>query len=584
MIPNRLVLLGSVGLDGPAPELSRMQRATQQRRLALLAVIATASPPNARIGRDRVLGLLWPDRDERTARHLLADSLYVLRGALGARAIVTSNDTLRLAPELVWTDVAEFRTAVQEERWGDALELYRGDFLDGFHLRNANDFEQWALAERATLRTTALRAASLLANALEKSGRLAEAVTVTERRLELVSSDEAALRDLVRLLIASDNRGRAKVVARAFVERLAREVNVAPSAETMQVVRDLCALGVAEPIIVMGSRTKSRSRRRHTDSLTASLIAQGRHQWRRRTRSCVERAIEYFTRAAERDPKAVDAWCGLADSWTVMAGRGYMPRAEAAGHATASVERALALDDARSQVHASIAGVNIMRRRWSDVESALVRALQLDPHNADARHWLAMTLLTAYGDHAAALREQTITARVDPVCAIQIGALGWLRYLQGEFELSRSEMEPIVDLNADLEEAHAWLARAAARVGDEAGVTKAIEAGLTRRGDLRGDLLAEQASALAVMGDVRRATRLANEACAVGGMPLNLALAWASVGHADRAFECLAREEFRVYWAPQAVWWDPRFDVIRDDRRFARVHARVARVWSPEWV
>ena len=194
-----------------------------------------------------------------------------------------------------------------------------------------------------------------------------------------------------------------------------------------------------------------------------------------------------------------------------------------------------------------------------------------------------MTMLTGFGDQAAALREQTITARLDPVCAIQVGTLGWLRYLRGEFELSRSEMEPTVDLNADLEEAHAGLARAAARLGDEAGVTKAIAAGLTRRWDLRGDLLAEQASALAVMGDVRRATCLAHEACAVGCMPINLALAWASVGDANRAFASLAREEFRVYWAPHAVWWDPRFDAIRDDARFAGVRERVARAWSPDW-
>ena len=576
---NRLVLLGSVGLTGPEAPL--MRRASQRRRLGVLALIASA--PNAAISRDRALGLLWPDRDEHTARHLLADSLYILRRALGDRAIIASGDVLRLSPDLVWTDVVEFRRAAAEERWADALALYVGDFLDGFHLPNAADFDQWASTERTNLRMIAVRAAAALGTALEGAGRLTDAVAIAERRLELVPSDEAALRDLVRLLIATDNRARAVVVARGFVERLARELNVPPSPETMQVVRDLAALGAGEPIVVIGSRPTRRRGRRKTDSLTASIIAQGRHHWRQRTRASVERALGYFTRAAERDPHAVDAWCGVADSWIVMAGRGYAPVADVLGPAMAAAQRALTLDDTRSSVHMSIGGVNILRRRWRDVESALGRALQLDPHNADARHWLAMTMLTAFGDQAAGLREQTITARLDPVCAIQVGALGWLRYLRGEFELSRSEMEPAVDLNADLEEAHAGLARAAARLGDEAGVTRAIAAGLTRRGDLRGDLLAEQASALAVMGDVRRATCLAHEACAVGGMPINLAFAWAGVGDADRAFACLAREEFRVYWAPHAVWWDPRFDAIRDDARFAGVRERVARAWSPEW-
>jgi DNA-binding SARP family transcriptional activator len=121
-----------------------MRRAVQQRRLALLALIAAS--PGQSISRDRLLGLLWPERDERSARHLLADSLYVLRRALGDDAIVASGESLRLSPELVWNDVVEFRTALAEERWSDALQLYRGDFLEGFFVRNAVEFDLWAKA------------------------------------------------------------------------------------------------------------------------------------------------------------------------------------------------------------------------------------------------------------------------------------------------------------------------------------------------------------------------------------------------------------------------------------------------------
>src|SRR4051812_22850642 len=171
---NSLVLLGAASLTTQAGvDGSSTRRASQQRRVALLALLAAASGES--VSRDRLIGFLWPDRDERSARHLLADSLYVLRGALSDDAIVASGETLRLSSEHVWTDVVAFRTALAEQRWADALDLYRSDFLDGFFLRNAADFDQWAALERTRLRGLATRAASALADALHAAGRTGDA-------------------------------------------------------------------------------------------------------------------------------------------------------------------------------------------------------------------------------------------------------------------------------------------------------------------------------------------------------------------------------------------------------------------------
>jgi DNA-binding SARP family transcriptional activator len=579
---SRLALLGPVRLTSATAESQSLRRASQSRRLALLALIA--SSPDETISRDRLLGLLWPDRDERTARHLLAASLYVLRQTLGVEAIFAAGESLRLSPNIVWTDVVAFRKALIEERWFDALELYRGDFLDGFYVRNAVDFDQWALVERGRLRALATRAASTLARELQSAGRIREAATAAERALELSPSDETIFREFVKLLLAENNRARAEAVARGFIERLALELGISPSAETMRLLRDTRALGSGELIVVTASRVPQRRRGHTIDSVTASIIAQGRHHWHQRTRVSIERAIAYFTRAVERDAGAAEAWCGLADSWVVMGGRGYAPVNVAIARGAPSAARALAIDDTLSAAHTSIGGMNILRRRWRDAEDAFRRATLLDPLNADARHWLSMTRLTAFGAREEAIREQTVAASLNPLSPMLAGVLAWQRYLRGEYDLSRSSIEPAVDLNADFEDGHTGLARVAAQLGDKETVTRTIAAGLTRRGDLRGDLLAEQASALAVLGDSRRARELLLEVAQHEPMPLNLGLAWASVGDVDRAFEWLARDPFLVYWTPQAVWWDPRLDCIRDDARFGRIMERAKRAWLPEWI
>jgi DNA-binding SARP family transcriptional activator len=557
---RRLVVLGHVALTGPTGQLLR--RASQQRRMALLALVATA--PDASISRDRLLGLLWPDRDERTARHLLADSLYVLRQALGDDAFVTTGESVRLSARMS-IDVAEFNQALSDGRWGDALAVYRGDFLDGFFVRNAADFDQWALTQRTHFRDLATRAASAWSRELESAGRIDDAVTAAERALALAPVDETVFRDLVRLLFASGNRARAESIARSFRRRLEEELGVSPSAETMRALRT------------------PRARSRAIDSTTAGIIAQGRYHWHQRTPRAVQRSITYFTRAVERDPRAADAWCGLADAWSVIGGRGYAPAATAIERASDYAARALAIDDTLAAAHISLGGVNIVARRWHDAASSLRRAIALDPQNADAHHWLSLTLLTGFGARDDAVDAQVTAAMLNPVSPIQVSSLGWQRYLRGEYDLARSVMEPALDLSVEIDEAPAGLARVAARLGDEQTVMTAISAGLTRRVEARGDLLAEQASAFAVLGDARRGRQLALEASAAGAMPIRLAIAWASLDDVDGALAALERESFHVYWTPHLVWWDPLLSAVRAEPRFATIRERIARAWSPEF-
>jgi len=555
---SRLLLLGPVGLTGPSGQLLR--RASQQRRLALLALVA--SSPDASISRDRLVGFLWPERDERTARHLLADSLYVLRQALGNESIAATTESVRLSGGLR-IDVSEFNQALAEERWGDALALYRGDFLDGFYVRNAADFDQWALAERTRLRDLATRAASAWSRELEKAGRIPEAAAAAERALALAPLDESVFRDLVSQLVASGNRARAESIARDFSRRLEEELGVSPSVETMRLLR--------------------RARPRGVDATTSSIIAQGRYHWHQRTPQAVQRAITYFKRAVERDDRAADAWCGLADAWSVLGGRGYAPAATAIARASEYAGRALAIDDGLAAVHISLGGVHIVRRRWHDAVSSLRRAIALDPQSADAHHWLSLTLLTGFGARDEAIREQTIAATLNPVSPVQVSSLGWQRYLRGEYDLARAVMEPAVDLSVEIEEAPAGLARVAARLGDEKTVMATIAAGLMRRDEGRGDLLAEQASACAVLGDAGRGRALALEASACGATQFNVALAWASLGDVGQAIDALERESFGVYWTPHVLWWDPLFEDVRGRARFTKIRERVERAWLPEF-
>lgn len=139
-----LRLFGALSLEGADGPVTG--RPAQPRRLAMLALLAAQR--TAMVSREKVLGYLWPDTHPERARHLLTDSVYVLRKALGEDAVLSSNDDVGLNPDIVETDVRAFDEAIERKDPAAAMSLYVGPFLDGFHLKRAPEFEHWVDDQR----------------------------------------------------------------------------------------------------------------------------------------------------------------------------------------------------------------------------------------------------------------------------------------------------------------------------------------------------------------------------------------------------------------------------------------------------
>lgn len=133
------------------------------------------------MSRDRVLALLWPERDDEHARHALAQLVYELRQDLGRDVIAGNGEELSLSSRAVMSDVAEFDRAIDARDFERAAALYVGPFLDGFHVGDAPEFERWADEQRARHAALHLRALDALAAAASQRGDHAAVVTHTGR-------------------------------------------------------------------------------------------------------------------------------------------------------------------------------------------------------------------------------------------------------------------------------------------------------------------------------------------------------------------------------------------------------------------
>jgi DNA-binding SARP family transcriptional activator/TolB-like protein len=208
----------------------------QPRRAAFLCYLALAVPRGFH-RRDTLFAIFWPEDDAEHARHALRQSVYVLRRALGPETIVSrGDDELGLAPDRIRCDVWAFEAAVDQGRAADALALYRGELLPGFHISAAPDFERWLDQERSRLRQRAREAAWALAAARERDGDPAGAAEAAHRAVAFFPTDETALRRLVLLLERVGERAAAVRAYETFAWRLRGEYELEPSAETQALV------------------------------------------------------------------------------------------------------------------------------------------------------------------------------------------------------------------------------------------------------------------------------------------------------------------------------------------------------------
>ena len=230
-----LVTLGVVDLrDRDGREVRAVL--AQPKRLALLVYLAVAQPCGFH-RRDTLLGLFWPELDQGRARAALRKAVLVLRRGLGAGALVGRGDEeLGLGGGAVACDAVAFQQAVAERRFGAALDLYKGDLLQGFFIAGAPEFERWLERERPRLRELAAGAVWALAEEAATAGRDEHVVRWARRALDFTPTDESALRRLIRMFYRMGDRAAALRAYNDFAARLLEECGVRPSAETRQLV------------------------------------------------------------------------------------------------------------------------------------------------------------------------------------------------------------------------------------------------------------------------------------------------------------------------------------------------------------
>ncbi len=201
-----------------------------QRPWALFAYVALASRP---VPRAELANRFWPDVLDQSARASVRSALWALRRQLGDALVVDGERVWLEDAQGIWIDVHEFLRLADTDP-DAALALCRGELLAGIE-------EDWVLSARERHRERVIGLLEGLARGAEQRGEVREAIELTRQQVERDPFDEGAHRRLITRLDASGDRAAAMRSYRMLTERLNRELGVAPSRQTRELLAQLRA-------------------------------------------------------------------------------------------------------------------------------------------------------------------------------------------------------------------------------------------------------------------------------------------------------------------------------------------------------
>jgi predicted ATPase/DNA-binding SARP family transcriptional activator len=244
-----LSLLGTATVNLHGERVSGQVPAKSQALLYYLAVTGRQH------SREKLAGLLWGDKPEARANASLRKSLSGLRKLFGDSLVITRQTVALNQASDYWLDVKAFETALAEhgtdseglQLLAEALDLYRGEFLEGFSVQQAIAFEEWVLSEQERLRQSAIQALHRLSLAYADRDDYPAAIAFTKRLLALEPWQEEAHRQMMRLLARSGQHSAALAQYEDCRQILAEELGVEPLPETQALYHRLKTRREAAP-------------------------------------------------------------------------------------------------------------------------------------------------------------------------------------------------------------------------------------------------------------------------------------------------------------------------------------------------
>jgi len=241
-------VLGGLSIINSSGELIEL---SSRKAEAIIVYLLFSEKPS--VEREELATLLWADMPESNALTNLRVTLAGIKKQCGDLMMVTRR-RISIHPDvIIRTDKTELEEAMdaaladgmdrkelsleQARALSEKMDLYRGDFLQGFFVRNTIAFEDWAAYERESLRRRIIDVSQMLIHTYKKNCLLREAIAAANQLVYIDAFNDAAYQWLIELYALNGERDTALEKYADYCTFLDEEIGVEPTEDVVALAK-----------------------------------------------------------------------------------------------------------------------------------------------------------------------------------------------------------------------------------------------------------------------------------------------------------------------------------------------------------
>jgi serine/threonine-protein kinase len=344
--------------------------------------------------------------------------------------------------------------------------------------------------------------------------------------------------------------------------------------DVLEIQSDVARAIASEINLNLNPEEQSRlARATSVDPQAYEAYLKGRYYLNQRTENALKTSITYFQQAIAMLPTYALAYSGLADAYALQGYRGHVSSKDALSQAKAAALKAVELDDAIAEAHASLAFIAQTHEwDWATAEREYKRALELNPGDARIHHWYA-GYLTYMGRNEQGIAEAELARDLDPLSLPVNNALAGRLLAVGRVAEAMEQVRKTLEMDPHYAPAHQTLGWAYLNQEKRSEAIREFQQAVELSGANDIDFLLDLGYADAVAGKTVEANSILaalKRQHELGQVPSgSIAILYGALGETDGAFTWL--EKAYEERDPELTYLKVRgrrFEPLRSDPRF----------------